>query len=237
MLTRQASLDEIATLMSRTSLDARIEHGAAALNRELFAANGVSAICLAGRRNSGKTALLEATLQRLDGRLRAGAVIGNVNACVDAARIRNLCEQVAIVETTDLTATLLYDALTHVDLDKLDVLFIERGAAEEQWNQDLGQNAFVEVCAADGEGRELQKLVRCGKAVAHADLVILSKSDLLAREKDDGDQSEFDLADFVDAARHYNLGAPIIPISLVDGRGMQAWIEWLEERSAALCRA
>ena len=58
-------------------------------NREHFEASGVLAINLMGSPGSGKTALLEATSRRSKGRLRIGAVSGDLETDNDARRLES----------------------------------------------------------------------------------------------------------------------------------------------------
>src|SRR5580765_589238 len=124
-----------ATLEASTRTDAlvsgittQVNRGAAALNREELRRADMFAVSLFGGPGCGKTLLLQETLKHLNGLLRCGVIIGNIRAERDAEILRPWCRQLAVVETLDLTAPLVREALDRIDLAVLDVLFIERGA-------------------------------------------------------------------------------------------------------------
>ncbi len=62
----------------------------AMLNRERLDSHGVLTINLMSSPGSGKTALLEATIRKLDGSLRIGVIEGDLETENDADRIRAL---------------------------------------------------------------------------------------------------------------------------------------------------
>jgi len=196
-----------------------LNHGAAALNRELFEKHGVFAISLFGPRKCGKTTLLEATLTRLWGELRIGVIVGNVLADQDALRLRHWSKEVTGIEALDLDAALVHEALERIDLSELDVVLIERSGAEvlsEGGYEDLGQAANVGLFTA----AEPDTLVRHSQRIEHSDLLILTQVDLLQ-------QAPMRLTACGDMIHRFNAGAPLIAVSTTTGEGLDQWITWL----------
>ncbi|CAN5342327.1 hydrogenase nickel incorporation protein HypB [soil metagenome] len=199
------------------NIDHRIHAGASALNHDAFRKAGVFSIVLCGGPGSGKTTLLRETFRRLAGELRMGVVVGNIRAEDDAQQLRDWCEQVVSMETIDLTAPLLREALEIVDLDKLDVLFIERASAAPPMPPDLGQSATVGLFSVAG-GHD--KIERHRKRVINSDLILLTKTDLTP-------YVAFDEASFRSEIRHAKRELPIIAMSAVSHSGIEEWCRWI----------
>ncbi len=100
----------------------------AAHNREHFERHNALAVNLMSSPGAGKTALLEATIDALAGELRIAVVEGDLETENDAERIR--AQGVPAIQITTgsachLDAHMVHDALHDLDLDALDILFIE----------------------------------------------------------------------------------------------------------------
>src|ERR1700690_2610347 len=97
---------------------------AAAVRLEL-ARRGIFAIDLIGAPGSGKTALLEATLQRLKGRRRPAVLVGDLATRRDGDRLARWCDRVVQISTGEgchLEAGQVRDALGQGDLEGGDLL-------------------------------------------------------------------------------------------------------------------
>ena len=97
-------------------------------NRALFDRHGVLVINLMSSPGSGKTSLLEATIEALDGALRIAVIEGDLETENDAARIRALgveAHQITTGAACHLDAHLVAGVLPKLALERLDVLFIE----------------------------------------------------------------------------------------------------------------
>src|SRR3989339_19471 len=100
----------------------------AAHNREHFERHKVLALNLMSSPGSGKTSLLEATIDALKGKYRIGVIEGDLETENDAMRIR--AKGVPAVQITTgtachLDAHLVHHALHDMDLDNLDIVFVE----------------------------------------------------------------------------------------------------------------
>ena len=165
-----------------TSLLAKNDHDAAHL-REHFVEAGVTAINLMGSPGSGKTALLEATARAFGGRRRLAAVSGDLATTRDADRLARAGIPSAAITTG--TACHLDAAMVHRALHgavgeaamRSDFFFIENvGNLVCPAIYDLGQRANV-VALSVTEG--VDKPLKYPVMFRHADLVVLTKVDLL----------------------------------------------------------
>ena len=183
---------------------------------------GIFAIDLIGAPGSGKTALLEATLQRLKGRRRPAVLVGDLSTRRDGDRLARWCDRVVQISTGEgchLEAGQVRDALGQVDLDGVDVLFIENvGNLICPVGFDLGQNAKVGLFSLT-EGDD--KAAKHPYLVNAADLILLNKIDLAP-------YLTFDRAGFEADVRQLNATVTVLGVSATTGEGFDAWLEWLE---------
>ena len=95
--------------------------------REQLAAKRVTAINLISAPGAGKTSLLERTIPLLQAQFRLGVLEGDIATTRDGERISKLGVPVVQLLTggCHLEAPLVQRGLSELDLDKLDLLFIE----------------------------------------------------------------------------------------------------------------
>ncbi len=196
-------------------------------NRAHFDAHQVLVINLMSSPGSGKTALLEATIKRLAGTLKLAVLEGDLETENDAQRIRAQgvpAYQIITGTACHLDAHLIHEALHHMPLEGLDVLFIENvGNLVCPASFDLGHHRNVVLLSATEGDDKPSKYPVMFRA---ADLMVLSKTDLLPY-----------LEDFspVRAAQNlHNLAndAEVIAVSSKDSSGLDAWIAWLHAEIA-----
>jgi hydrogenase nickel incorporation protein HypB len=199
----------------------------AAHNREHFARHGVLAVNLMSAPGSGKTALLEATIDALGDKYRMAVIEGDLETENDAARIRAKgvpAIQITTGQTCHLDAHMVHDALHALSLDEVDILFIENvGNLVCPAGFDLGQHANVTLLAVT-EGDD--KPAKYPVMFRAADLALITKSDLLEV-----------LDDFApDKAESHirNLGNDVDVLALSARRPdtLVPWLTWLEQRLA-----
>lgn len=197
-------------------------------NREHFDRAEVLAINLMSSPGAGKTALLEATIEALrDGQgdeLRIAVVEGDLETENDAQRLRDRgVEAVQITTGTacHLDAHMVHGALHHLDLDALDVLFIENvGNLVCPASFDLGQHHNVTLLSVP-EGDD--KPAKYPVMFRAADLVLFSKCDLLPVIP------EFCPATAEACLRQLASSAPVLELSGKTGAGMHEWITWVRQ--------
>ena len=194
----------------------------AVATRAELARRGIFAIDLIGAPGSGKTALLEATLRAMTGRHRPAVLVGDMATRRDGDRLARWCDRVVQISTGEgchLEAGQVSEALAQVDLDGVDLLFIENvGNLICPVGFDLGQTAKVGLFSLT-EGDD--KAAKHPYLVTAADLLLLNKTDLAP-------YLTFDRAGFEADVRLLNPTVPIIDVSATSGAGMEAWLEWLD---------
>jgi hydrogenase nickel incorporation protein HypB len=199
----------------------------AAVTRDELARRGIFAIDLIGAPGSGKTALLEATLQLLKGRRRPAVLVGDLATRRDGDRLARWCDRVVQISTGEgchLEATQVRDALRQVDLEGVDLLFNENvGNLICPVGFDLGQTAKVGMFSLT-EGDD--KAAKHPYLVTAADLLLLNKIDLAPH-------LSFDRVGFEADVRLLNPRVPMLEVSATSGQGLDGWIAWIDRASAA----
>lgn len=97
-------------------------------NRRTLDEHDVKAIDIMGSVGSGKTLLIEVLADRLKSKYRLAMIAGDVTTTVDADRVRKhgiISVQVNTGKECHLDANLIQKALKQLNLDAVDVLFIE----------------------------------------------------------------------------------------------------------------
>ncbi len=195
----------------------------AAHNREHFDRHGVLALNLMSSPGAGKTALLEASLKRLQQRYRVAVIEGDLETENDAMRIRaHGVEAVQIVTGTacHLDAHMVHKALHDIDLDTVDILFIENvGNLVCPASFDLGQHRNITLLSVPEGDDKPSKYPVMFRA---ADLVLISKVDLLPL-----------LDDFSPERVRSNVqalanAAPVLEVSARPTHSLDAWFDWLD---------
>lgn len=192
-------------------------------NRAHFDAQKVLVINLMSSPGSGKTALLEETIKRLRGLLKIAVIEGDLETENDTRRIQAQgapAYQITTGAACHLDAHLVHNALHHLAIDDLDLLFIENvGNLVCPASFDLGHHrnvVLLSVTEGDDKPAKYPVMFRA------ADLMLISKTDLLPF-----------LDDFSPSNAEQNLhnlanDAPVIAFSSKNGDGLDVWIAWLQ---------
>lgn len=200
----------------------QVNDNQASHNRVHFNGHRVLSVNLMSSPGAGKTALLEATAALLDDGLRIGVIEGDLETENDADRIRACgvpVVQICTGTACHLDAHMVHDALHELDLDALDVLFVENvGNLVCPASFDLGQHRNVALLSTP-EGDD--KPAKYPVMFRAADLVLLTKRDLAPY------MPEFDAAKAAGYVRQLGNAAPIVELSSKSGGGMEAWMNWL----------
>lgn len=175
---------------------------------------------------SGKTTILERSLEMLQGKIPVGVVEGDVQTDNDAQRIAKYRVPVVQIVTNGgchLEAKLVNDALTNLDLDQIRLLFIENvGNLVCPASYDLGEDKKV-VIVSTTEGDD--KPVKYPKMFRVSQLCIINKIDLLPH-------LDFDVQRFKENAKKINPDLQFFQISAKTKEGLEDWLKWIEGQIA-----
>ncbi|WP_435357941.1 hydrogenase nickel incorporation protein HypB [Emticicia sp. SJ17W-69] len=181
---------------------------------------------------SGKTTLMQETGKRLKGKLNMAVLVGDPETERDAIRMREVginALQIVTGGMCHIEAQMIYQALDHIDLTGVDLLFIENvGNLVCPAAFDLGEDYRVTVLAST-EGDDKPK--KYPRMFLTSELMIVSKADLLP-------YVPFSVEAVTKDARDVNPDIQVLTISSLKGDGMDEWCEWLiskvEEKKGVL---
>lgn len=191
-------------------------------NREHFGTHRVFVVNLMSSPGAGKTSLLEKTIETLGDQFNIAVIEGDLATENDAVRIRARgvpAVQITTGSACHLDAEMIHTALHDLDLDQIDILFIENvGNLVCPASFDLGQHKNV-VLLSTPEGDD--KPSKYPVMFRTADLMLISKSDLLPYLE------EFDSDRAVHSLRQLGVDAPVYSVSAKSSQEVFAWLEWL----------
>ena len=190
-------------------------------NRNLLDRLGIVAVNVMASPGAGKTSLILRSIEALRGRLRAGVIEGDVAGHVDADKVAESGTPVVQINTgggCHLDAPQVQSALEQLDLEQIDLLFIENvGNLICPTDFALGEHVNM-LIANVPEGHD--KPIKYPGMFAAVDAIILNKIDLMP-------YIDFDLEAFRAAVRALNADAPLFEVSCKTGEGIGAWADWL----------
>ncbi len=173
---------------------------------------------------SGKTTLMQETGKRLNGRVNMAVLVGDPETERDAVRMRDVginALQIVTGGMCHIEAQMILQALDHIDLKDVDLLFIENvGNLVCPAAFDLGEDFRVTVLAST-EGDDKPK--KYPRMFHTSELLLVSKSDLLP-------YVPFSVEAVTKDARDVNPDIEVMTISSIKGEGLDAWCEWLLDR-------
>jgi len=194
--------------------------------RARLEAQGICALNLVSSPGSGKTLLLERTLRDLGDERRMAVVTGDVQTQNDADRIArwtdDLVQAVVTGGACHLDARQVTDALGALDLDHLDILFVENvGNLVCPASWDLGETAKVVVFSVtEGEDKPL----KYPKMFEQARYVVINKTDLLP-------YVPFDVERARAFALQVNPSLEFFLTSALTGDGLDLWYDFLRSQT------
>lgn len=192
-------------------------------NRSLFAVRGSLVINLMSSPGSGKTTILERTIEVLDDRLKIGVIEGDLYTDQDAQRIEKKGVEVIQINTEGachLDAGMVGKAFNQLPSSALDIVFIENvGNLVCPAEFDLGED-FQVVVLSTTEGND--KLSKYPLMFHQARAILLNKMDLLP-------YTDFNLDRFKEELARINPSAAVFLVSGRTGEGIKEWYLWLLE--------
>lgn len=173
---------------------------------------------------SGKTTLMQETAKRLRGRLNMAVLVGDPETERDAIRMREVginALQIVTGGMCHIEAQMILQALEHIDLTAVDLLFIENvGNLVCPAAFDLGEDYRVTLLAST-EGDDKPK--KYPRMFLTSELLLVSKSDLLP-------YVPFSMEAVTKDAREVNPEIGVMGISSLKGDGLDEWCDWLVQK-------
>ena len=196
---------------------------AAEVNQYL-SSKGIFVFNLLGSPGSGKTSVMERTIEALKDRLEIAVIEGDLFTSKDAERIDRHGIPVVQINTgggCHLDANMVKNVLPRLDLDKLDLIVIENvGNLVCPAEFQIGEDMKVTVLSiTEGEDKPLKYPLMFKEASA----AILNKVDLLP-------YTTFDMTAAVDDITSINPSITLFQASCRTGEGLEPWFDWLVDQ-------
>lgn len=196
--------------------------------RQRFHDAGCFVVSMVSSPGSGKTTLLEKTLTLLQPEFRVAALVGDLATENDAIRLARSGAPVKQITTgtlCHLEAAMVQKALADWDIGALDFLFVENvGNLVCPSSYDLGEDLrLVLMSVTEGEDKPL----KYPTIFNSADVAVLTKMDLAAAV-------DFDRAAANHSIESVRPGMVVLGLSAKSGLGMDAYLDFLRSRRAAL---
>lgn len=176
---------------------------------------------------SGKTTLMQETGKLLKGKLNMAVLVGDPETERDAIRMREVginALQIVTGGMCHIEAQMILQALDHINLDGVDILFIENvGNLVCPAAFDLGEDYRITVISCT-EGDDKPK--KYPRMFLTSELMLVSKSDLLP-------YVPFSVEAISQDARDINANLEVITISGLKGDGLDKWCDWLMNKVKA----
>ncbi len=173
---------------------------------------------------SGKTTLMQETGKLLKDKLNIAVLVGDPETERDAIRMREVginALQIVTGGMCHIEAQMILQALDHINLTDVDVLFIENvGNLVCPAAFDLGEDYRVTVISVT-EGDDKPK--KYPRMFLTSELMLVSKSDLLP-------YVPFSVDAITQDARDINANLEVITISSIKGEGLEEWCRWLTNK-------
>ncbi|BAQ35150.1 hydrogenase nickel incorporation protein HypB [Dehalococcoides sp. THU3] len=194
----------------------------AARNKDMFIGKGILVINVMSSPGAGKTSLLLKTIELLGDYTRVGVIEGDIASSVDAEKIASTGSQAIQINTDGgchLDANMVASAADGLELDKLDIIFIENvGNLVCPAGFQLGEAKRV-VLASVPEGDD--KPTKYPFMFRDTDVIVITKMDYLPL-------SDFNMESFRKTVLGLNPDVKIIELSVRNGQGLDEWIAWLK---------
>jgi len=173
---------------------------------------------------SGKTLLLEKTLERMDQGTRVAVLTGDLQTENDAQRLAKLgfpVKQIVTGGTCHLDARMVEKHLADWNLENIELLIVENvGNLVCPSSYDLGEDAKI-VLLSTTEGED--KPLKYPSIFFKSELMILTKIDLLPYVPFKSDVAK-------ENAWRVHPQMEILEVSSTTGEGLDAWMSWITAR-------
>ena len=183
-------------------------------NRRKLDEHRILCIDVMGAIGSGKTSFIERSAEKLKNKYRIAVIAGDVTTTIDAERVSKhsvFSIQVNTGRECHLDANMISKALKELDLENLDLIFIENvGNLICPAEFDLGAHKRVVIVSVT-EGEYV--IIKHPMIFAEADLIIINKIDL-------ADAMGVNVEKLVEDAKKVNPRAVVVKASMKTGVGL-----------------
>lgn len=194
-------------------------------NRKLFEREKVAVINLMSSPGSGKTSLLECTIDAVKDHIRMGVIEGDVQSTRDAERIAEKGIPTVQINTDGachLDGNMVRNALSTFDLSQLDLLVVENvGNLVCPAEFDVGEDHKVMILSVT-EGSD--KPEKYPLMFHESSVLLVNKIDLLP-------YVDCSVEEIRDISLRINPNLEIFEISCRTGEGIDRWADWLSKQT------
>jgi hydrogenase nickel incorporation protein HypB len=193
-------------------------------HRALLDQHHILALNLMSGPGSGKTSLVEATIDRIRDRTRIFVIEGDIKGDLDARRVAKKgvgCLQINTQTECHLDAFMLSQAYPKIDLRQIDLLLIENVGnlvCPAEFNLGTHYNVMLLSTPEGSDKPEKYPLM-----FSKADILLINKIDLTP-------YVNFDFEGLARALKRLKPGLPIMKISCKTGEGLDEWLGWLSSK-------
>jgi hydrogenase nickel incorporation protein HypB len=184
--------------------------------------NGVFTINIVSSPGSGKTSLVEKTIEHFNGSLNISVIEGDVQTDLDAQRVSAYNVPVVQIITNGgchLEANLVKDSMKSLDLVQTDLLIIENvGNLVCPAGYDLGEDMkIVVISVTEGDDKPL----KYPKMFMNSKVLVINKTDLLP-------YVNCNIELLKSNALKINPDLKVFEVSCTTGVGIDKWCDFLE---------
>jgi hydrogenase nickel incorporation protein HypB len=216
-------MDEIKLIDVRRNILSDNENQAELIRQKLSSRN-VFMLNVMASPGAGKTSLIIQTIRRLKDELRMAVIEGDIESTVDSEKIQAegvLAVQIRTGGACHLDAAMITAALDYLDLEKLDLIFIENiGNLICPAEFDTGSHLQALILSVP-EGDD--KILKYPLMFSVCDVLLINKTDYLYG-------SDFNMELLCRRAREINPRVEIFDVSCKLGTGLQQWCRWLANK-------
>lgn len=172
---------------------------------------------------SGKTSLITRTIKRFKDIYNIAVIEGDIVSSIDTEKILHLGVPALQINTgggCHLDANMIEKALGDLEVDKLDLVFIENvGNLVCTADFNLGAHKNVVILSIpEGDDKPYKYPV----IFMEADIVLVNKVDVLP-------YFDFDMSTFPEIINGLNPSAKVLNVSAKSGKGLDDWFSWIEK--------
>jgi hydrogenase nickel incorporation protein HypB len=199
-------------------------------NRSVLDEWGVRCLNLMSGPGAGKTALLERTLEKLNGEIKIAIIEGDMTTELDADRLRQYGVPVIAINTgrschldSKMVAGGLHRLAHEYDPAAFDLLIVENvGNLVCPAEFEVGEHGKVALLSVtEGEDKPLKYPLM----FREADCLLVTKMDLAPH-------LDIDLERIEANVRQINPDVTFLPVSAKTGEGLDGWLRWLRSQLA-----